>query len=77
MPVLFNNSTGRVYRQAFTVLQRLPRPDKSGLAMTRWEGREFQGHHTNQAYYKSGITSPEYHEIKGADGEFWLRVELE
>jgi len=22
---------------------------------------EFQGHHTNQAYYKSGIMSPEYH----------------
>jgi len=22
---------------------------------------EFQGHHTNQAYYKSGITSPECH----------------
>ena len=22
---------------------------------------EFQGHHTNQAYYKSGIISPEYH----------------
>jgi len=21
---------------------------------------EFQGHHANQAYYKSGITSPEY-----------------
>jgi hypothetical protein len=31
---------------------------------------EFQGHHTNQAYYKSGIMSQEYHEIKGADGEF-------
>jgi hypothetical protein len=23
---------------------------------------EFQGHHTNQAYYKSGIMSPEYHQ---------------
>jgi len=21
---------------------------------------KFQGHHTNQAYYKSGITSPQY-----------------
>jgi hypothetical protein len=34
------------------------------------ETDEFQGHHTSQAYYKSGITSPEYHEVKGADGEF-------
>ena len=38
---------------------------------------EFQGHHTNQAYYKSDIMSPEYHEIKGADGELRLRVKLE
>jgi len=35
------------------------------------------GHHTNQAHYKSGIMSPEYHEIKGVDGELWLRVKLE
>ena len=32
---------------------------------------------TNQAYYKSGIISPEYREIKGADGELWLKVKLE
>jgi hypothetical protein len=38
---------------------------------------EFQGHHTNQTYYKSDIISPEYHEIKGLDGELWLRVKLE
>jgi len=38
---------------------------------------EFQGHHTNQAYYKLGIMSPEYHEIKGVDGELWSRIKLE
>ena len=38
---------------------------------------EFQGHHTNQAYYKSGIMSPAYHKIKGVGGELWLRIELE
>jgi hypothetical protein len=38
---------------------------------------EFQGHHTNQAYHKSGIMSPEYREIRGVDGELWLRVKLE
>jgi hypothetical protein len=31
----------------------------------------------DQAYYKSGIMPPKYHKIKGADGELWLRVELE
>jgi hypothetical protein len=31
----------------------------------------------DQACYKSGIISPEYHEIKGVDGELWLKVELE
>jgi hypothetical protein len=31
----------------------------------------------DRAYYKSGIISPEYHEIKGVDGELWLRVKLE
>jgi len=38
---------------------------------------EFQGHHTNQAYHKSGIMPPAYHEIKGVDGELWLRVKFE
>jgi len=38
---------------------------------------EFQRHRANQAYYKSGIMPPEYHEIKGVDGELWLRIELE
>ena len=30
-----------------------------------------------KASYKSGIMPPAYHEIKGADGELWSRVELE
>jgi len=38
---------------------------------------EFQGHYINQPYYKSGIMPPKYHEMKGVDGELWLRVELE
>jgi hypothetical protein len=25
---------------------------------------EFQGHHTNQAYYKSGIMFPEYRQLR-------------
>jgi len=31
----------------------------------------------NQAYYKSGIMSPERKEIKGVGDELWLRVKLE
>jgi hypothetical protein len=38
---------------------------------------EFQGHHANQACCKLDIMSPAYHELKGVDGEFWLRVKLE
>jgi hypothetical protein len=37
----------------------------------------FWEHDPNQACYKFGIMSPEYHEIKGVDGELWLRVKLE
>ncbi len=32
---------------------------------------------TNQACDQAGIISPEYPEIKGVDGELWLRVKLE
>jgi len=35
----------------------------SGYAYTIAVG-EFQGHHTNQAYYKSGIMSPEYRQLR-------------
>jgi len=41
------------------------------------EIEDFPGHHANQACHKSGISSPECHEIKGADGELLSRVKLE
>jgi hypothetical protein len=33
---------------------------RASLSMTRRQRQEFQGHHANQAYYESGIISPEY-----------------
>ena len=35
-------------------------------------GGEFQGHHTNQAYYKSGVMSPEYHQVNNQSRLFHI-----